>query len=160
MKISPIEEAHWESIMDIQNHAYSEIDPESESVMKSKWILSPKSCVVALNDEAVLGYCLAHSWHESGAPPLYEEIKKVPEWDNLFLHDIAVASHARNMGVASALCNEVIGFAERQGLASLTLVAIQGARPIWSRFGFEVVSDFEVPSNYGNDAVFMKLTLC
>ncbi len=158
MQICPIEEHHWRSIVEIQSEAYVDIEPESEAVLRRKWLLSPQSCAVALGEDGdVLGYCLSHPWHGEGAPSLYEEIEGVPESNNLFLHDIAVASRGQNRGVASALCNEMIGFARSRGFVSLTLIAIQGAHALWSRFGFEGVLGFEPPTSYGKGAVFMKL---
>ena len=59
MSISLISENSWNSILKIQEEAYIDILPEDINVLKSKWISSPNTCAIYLNnDNKILAYLL------------------------------------------------------------------------------------------------------
>ena len=63
MSISLITDSFWADILKIQAEAYVDIEPEDLDVLKSKWLSSPKTCAVYMeNNNAVSAYLLAHPW--------------------------------------------------------------------------------------------------
>ncbi len=160
MKIRPIKENDWKSILEIQQQAYTDIEPESESVLRRKYIISPATCMVAVdNHENILGCCLSHPWAPCTVPPLYKEIENPAATNNLFIHDMAVFPRFRKRGVASNLCNMIINLANSQGFKSISLVAVQNANNFWMKFGFSKNAKIALHQTYGEGAVFMELKL-
>ncbi len=160
MKIRQIEENDWESIIEIQRQAYTDIKPESEPVLKRKYIISPETCVVAVDDhENIIGCCLSHPWNPDNSPPLYKEIEKPVDTNNLYIHDLAVSRKSQRKGVANNLCNMIIARAKSQGFKSITLVAVQNSESFWCKFGFSRNSKIKPSQTYGEGAIFMELEL-
>jgi ribosomal protein S18 acetylase RimI-like enzyme len=127
MPISVISESSWNSILKIQEEAYTEVLPEDIKVLKSKWISSPNTCAVYLNnDNEILAYLLAHPW-ASEIPPKLNENTPITNSQNLYLHDLALAKEARGKGIAKNLVVNLIEGAKSQGFARILLVAVQGS---------------------------------
>ena len=57
--IRPIQEEDWATILALQAEAYYALEPEDQSVLRSKHRLGPTSCLVACRGSEVIGYCLA-----------------------------------------------------------------------------------------------------
>ncbi len=160
MNIRPIEESDWKSIIEIQQQAYTEIKPESETVLRRKHIISPSTCIVAEDKHKnILGCCLAHPWVPYAVPPLYQEIENPAITSNLFIHDMAVFPQFRKTGVASNLCKTIINLAHKQNFKSISLVAVQNADRFWMKFGFIKNANIPLHQTYGKDAIFMELQL-
>ncbi|MEH6450624.1 MAG: GNAT family N-acetyltransferase [Oleispira sp.] len=159
MPISVISENSWNSILKIQEEAYTEVLPEDIKVLKSKWIASPNTCAVYLNnDNEILAYLLAHPW-ASEIPPKLHENTPITNSQNLYLHDLALAKEARGKGIAKNLVVNLIEGAKSQGFARILLVAVQGSDMFWAKFGFLVIPDALICPSYGNDSKLMKLEL-
>lgn len=159
MIIRSIQENDWQAILTIQQKAYTQIEPESESVLRNKFVLSPSSCMVAVDNEQVIGCCLAYPWQAGTVPPLHEEIVNSPDSDNLFIHDMAVFPTCRGKGVASFLCRSLLEVANKSGFATMSLVAVQNAMPFWNKFGFCSNRQIPLQKDYGTGAMFMELNL-
>lgn len=160
MKIRQIREDDWAAIVAIENAAYTDIAPESKDTLRSRVLLSPETCFLAVNDDdAVLGCCFAHRWVSQGAPALHEVVQTLPESKNLYLHDLAVAPEARGLGVASLLCRELLARAGQKRFLSITLVSVQNSADFWKKFGFVEVPDVKPSPSYLENAVFMRLNL-
>lgn len=160
MKIRPIHEDDWHAILAIEQAAYTDIAPESQEALRSRNILAPETCFVAVNEAGeILGSCLAHRWVANGSPTLHEMLSSLPESKNLYLHDLAVAPTARGTGVASALCRELLARAGQHRFVSVTLVSVQNSAGFWKKFGFQEVPSVQASPSYGADAAFMRLNL-
>lgn len=159
MYISSIPEDSWTSILKIQDEAYPELLSEDVNTLKSKWLASPDTCAVYLNDDnKILAYLLAHPW-ASEVPPKLHEKTPVINASTLYLHDLALTSHARGKGIAKRLITNLIVNAQVQGFSKILLVAVQGADKFWATFGFSVISDALLCTSYGDSAKLMKLNL-
>ena len=155
MSISVITENAWTDILKIQEEAYLDIPPEDVDVLKSKWLSSPSTCAVYLeNNEVILGYLLAHPW-PSDIPPKLHEISPVTDSDNLYLHDLALANEARGKGIAKALVDNLIDTAKAQEYKKVLLVAVQNSGGFWEKFGFVHVPDADICPSYGLGAKLM-----
>ncbi len=160
LKIRPIKEKDWKSIVKLQQQAYTKIKPESETVLRKKHIISPSTCMVAEdNHKNIQGCCLAHPWASCTVPPLYQEIEKPAVTNNLFIHDMAVFLQFQKTGVASNLCKTIINLADKQNFKSISLVAVQDAGSFWMRFGFTKNANISLHQTYGEGAMFMELQL-
>jgi len=161
MTVQLISEEHWPGILETEHTAYLDIEPETEEVLKSKWAVTPETCLVSLNDHGrVEAYVLAHAWHEAKPPALFKALNKVPEQtDSLYLHDLAVHKNARGKGLGDLLARKLIRRSKELGFRRITLVAVQGSTAFWQRQGFSEDDSVPVSSSYGDDAVFMQQLL-
>lgn len=157
MKITEIAEDHWRGILEIQDEAYHEVDPEELDVLKSKQSVSPETCFVCVSDQGdTLGYLLAHPWNGSKPPKLYEPMFDTENSDSLYLHDMAVSPHSKGQGIGRSMMAKLIEVAELKGVKRITLVAIQGADSFWSLQGFKAISGANICSSYGDHVVLME----
>ncbi len=155
MGIVLIDESHWDQIFNIQKEAYSDIEPESVSVLKSKWSYGRETCFVYLADGVVVGYLLAHPWDDETPPSLSKNISVKVGTDQLYLHDLAISSKGRGKGIGKLMVNALLNRARSLGVAQIGLVAVQGAERFWSQFGFVERKGSLLCSSYGTDAVYM-----
>lgn len=159
MSISLITDNFWDDILKIQEEAYTEIPPEDVSILKSKWLSSPKTCSVYLShDNTVLAYLLAHPWANEAPPKLHEKCL-ITACLNLYLHDLALADEARGKGIAKKLVENLIDNAKAQGVAKILLVAVQSSSGFWAKFGFLNIPNAVICPSYGDSAKLMALEL-
>lgn len=126
MPIVNIVESAWNRIMEIQEEAYSELFPEEEHVLKSKWLLSPDTCFVFTDDDnKILGYLLSHPWALDTPPKLNEAAYSAGNTSNLYLHDLALSLDARGKGIAGSMVKRLLAQAKQQGFVKVLLVAVQ-----------------------------------
>lgn len=157
MKVQAIKENNWGDILVIQEDAYHEFALEELEVLKSKQFVSPDTCFVCMSELGdVLGYLLSHPWRGFEPPKLSQSLLYVEESESLFLHDMAVKPLAKGRGAGRSMLNELIKIAKKKGVKNITLVAVQGAKRFWSLFGFKEVSNHQVCSSYGENAVLMN----
>ena len=160
LEIRNVLPADWSSIEAIQVAAYTEIEPESPAVLRSKVEHSPETCFVAVSDAGqIAGYCLAHPWPAEGAPPLYTVSLSPVDATNLFVHDLAVSAAFRGRGVAHALWEALHRVCRGKSFETATLVSIQGTSPFWAKMEFAPVPGAAVSPAYGAGAVFMSREL-
>ncbi|KZN37115.1 GNAT family N-acetyltransferase [Pseudoalteromonas luteoviolacea] len=159
MPINSISGSSWNSILKIQEEAYTDILPEEINELKSKWIASPNTCAVYLNnDNKIVAYLLSHPWG-SELPPKLNEKAQITDSPNLYLHDLAIAQQARGKGIAKKLVTNVIAKAKSQGFTKIMLVAVQGSDTFWAKFGFTITPNALVCPSYGNNSKLMTLEL-
>lgn len=159
MYISLISENSWDCILKIQEEAYTDILPEDVGVLKSKWISSPNTCAVFLNnDNKVLAYLLAHPW-DGEVPPKLHEKTEIKNSSKLYLHDLALAKEARGKGIAKQLVTYLIDKAKSQGFAKIFLVAVQGSDMFWAKLGFIDIPNALICPSYGECSKLMTLPL-
>ena len=116
--------------------------PERPEVFAEKVTLFPAGCFVFCQGSSVFGYGLAHPWMLLNIPPLGQFLQELPPAANcLFIHDVVVMPEARGRNAALSLVRLYRDVATRHHLRHLALVAVYGTQTLWSRFGFEAVSD-------------------
>jgi ribosomal protein S18 acetylase RimI-like enzyme len=158
MSINLITENSWAGILNIQEEAYVEIQPEDVNVLKSKWRSSPKTCAVYKQGNNILAYLLAHPWPNEIPPKLYEECPIAISL-NLYLHDLALARESRGKGIANKLVKNLIDIARTQEFNKILLVAVQNSGGFWSKFGFLNIPNAVICPSYGHNAKLMVLKL-
>lgn len=170
MAIGEILDTSWREIFSVQKQSYREDLLEEVDVLKGRWRVSPDTCFVFKGrDNSVLGYILAYPWKLNNPPKLsdnltelFSETKNVSDpfvANTLYLHDLAVSTDARGLGVGKQLINKILKVAKLQNFKRIMLVAVDGADSFWFNFGFrEVERDFSCPT-YGDDAKLMTLQL-
>jgi GNAT superfamily N-acetyltransferase len=158
--VSHIRPEDWPYILRIQSEAYSAIEPESPSVMQSKWLCSPRTCLVFRDgQQKPLAYLLSHPWSQEKPPSLGQEIPRDLTSDQLYLHDLAVSSAARGTGAASRLVQHLLDLARSENYRQVRLISIQASLPFWQKQGFVPDTSVAVCKTYGTDASYMVLNL-
>lgn len=155
MIIRAIQDNDWQAILAIQDECYPTIEPESLAVLKSKAELSPQSCFVIVDNNTVLGYCLAHPWLLGRPPALAQQLTPPTNADTLYLHDIALSSASRGKGAGEQVFSQLLTQAKRMQFTSLSLVAVQGASSYWQRLGFKSRIIDKSLDSYTHDACYM-----
>ncbi|MDQ2079170.1 GNAT family N-acetyltransferase [Xanthobacteraceae bacterium Astr-EGSB] len=142
------------SIADMVHTAH----PERPAVFAERLRLHPAGCfVLAGAGGAVEGYALSHPW--DGPPPaldtLLETLPAVPS--TFYIHDIALLPAARGRHAAADIMARLAEHARREGLPSLSLIAVGGTAVVWARLGFCPHEDTHAAklASYGAGAVQM-----
>lgn len=157
-------EADIAAVLEIQAVCYTEITPESDASLHAKLNASPSTCFVASIEGGVAGYLIALPWECSNPPALDAATCRLPPSpDCLYLHDLAVAPHARRSGAARALVEACLTRMRALSLGRASLVAVQNSMPYWERYGFQAVPP-SAPlqaklATYGTGVAYMVLTV-
>ena len=159
IKIRTIRPLDWPAIMTIQSEFYHQLEPEPLEVMSNKAQLAPACCWVAERQGRVLGYLLCHPWRAHQPPPLSVPMKALAGHDEFYLHDLAVSSKARGLGVGQRLLARALAFASHAGYRHAGLVAVQDAPAFWRKQGFVPARTPKSLEEYGEGAVYMRLPL-
>ena len=153
---------HMADVLRIQDHCYTEIEPESLESLQAKILASPETCLIVESSEGAVGYLIAVPIIYPHLPTLNAPTFELSaDTDTLYIHDLAVDSAGRGKGVAQTLVRASIDAAKRSGLSCACLVAIQNSQKFWEQFGFETVaepSDGLIPklASYGAGAKLMR----
>ena len=162
IQLTPLTKNHLADVLRIQEHCYTDIEPESAESLQAKIVAAPGTCLIAESSEGAMGYLIA-------VPIIYPHLPALnsPTFtlsavaDTLYIHDLALANAARGNGTAQAMVRAVITAAKLGGLSRACLVAIQNSRRFWEQFGFKAVATpgSEIASklaSYGGSARFMQ----
>nr|WP_314072680.1 GNAT family N-acetyltransferase [uncultured Roseococcus sp.] len=113
--------------------------PEDPAVFTERMQLYPDGMHLLERDGRACGYLVSHPWHAGTAPALNALLQRVPpEADTFYLHDLALLPAARGLGAARLIVEAMAEHAHSRGLASMSLVAVNGSVPFWERLGFAV----------------------
>lgn len=133
--------------------------PERPEVFAERLALFAEGCHVLAHGDRVLGYIVSHPWFAGSPVPLDTLVERLPAREQTrYLHDIALMPEARGAGLAVRGVSRVIRDAYRAGVATASLVAVNGSGAFWARQGFVPVEDPAVRRKlapYGDDAAFM-----
>jgi predicted N-acetyltransferase YhbS len=99
---------------------------------------------------------LAHAWNSELPPKLFQSLTPDVKGDILFLHDLAVSSRVKGMGVGSILVNQLLAIARTEQYAKIILVSVQNSITFWSKSGFSVVAGKAISHTYGDDSRLME----
>ena len=140
-------------VLDLASRLYPE-HPETRAAFGAKLAAAPEACFVAMRGAEKVGYCVA-LWTQSGRPPKLDDAGYVACRPlSLHLHDVAIDARARGQGLVGAALARLSSVAKD---AKLSLIAVNGTRVLWERYGFAVAAiDETVRATYGNDAVYME----
>jgi hypothetical protein len=116
--------------------------PERPEVLAEKFRLFPAGCFTLASQRAVHGYCFSHPWLVSSPPSLDAFLGALPKRpDGYFIHDLTLDISARRRSLAAKLVPDLVSAARAAGLPHMTLVAVNGSAPFWSRMGFRRTAD-------------------
>ncbi|MGV3651136.1 MAG: GNAT family N-acetyltransferase, partial [Devosia sp.] len=86
------------------------------------------------------GYVFSHPYRRSAVPALNAPLGDLPETaDCWYIHDLALLPQARGSGAAGRCVADLVALAQAEGMARISLGAVNGSIPFWSRQGFGVV---------------------
>ncbi|PPC77183.1 GNAT family N-acetyltransferase [Pokkaliibacter plantistimulans] len=150
-----------QQVIRVQADCYQNVEPEDLVVLENKRSQSPGTCWVAEVDGSVVAYLICHPWDKHGVPALNAalDIASKPQ-DVFYLHDLAVSVRGRGRGIADTLVNKALQKARSDAFQYARLVAVQGARSFWQRYGFATEPQSaqvlqEKRDQYGDDAFVM-----
>ncbi|MFD1199651.1 GNAT family N-acetyltransferase [Brucella gallinifaecis] len=132
---------------------------EDEAVFRDRFKIYPAGCFVLANGHEILGYGISHPWQLDSVPALNFVLGELPkDVGTYYIHDIALLPEARSGGQASRVVELMGAQAERDGFATMALVAVNGSRGFWEKKGFvtrEVSELAEKLKGYSDEALYM-----
>jgi GNAT superfamily N-acetyltransferase len=156
MIIRTITESDWPEILLIQSSVYPDITPETETVLRSKIALGPETCLtIADNNHHVVGYCLAHPWHDKPAC-LHTVYSQPSTTELLYIHDIAIAPTHSGQQLGRHILSYLQRWAKDQGYCALSLVSLGQAVSYWLQQGFKPLNHSIDEQQYGDGACYMQ----
>lgn len=120
----------------IQSQVYPAFLVESAASFSSRLDATMPYCFSATVEGQLVGYILAHGWHHHAPPPLGTPLDEIASADILFIHDLAVGTSGRGLGVGRRLVDRAFDLAVSDGLRSAELIAVGGAAGFWQAMGF------------------------
>jgi ribosomal protein S18 acetylase RimI-like enzyme len=157
--IDRLDDGDLPAALAIQSRAYPPALVESEAVFRNRLELESSFCLAARQGAALVGYLIAYGWRSNSPPALGTVIMSVAECEVLFIHDLAVASMGRRLGIGRMLVEHAFSLAGIAGITASQLVAVDGAAPFWRKLGFRdtaaAASVGEKLASYGVDARWM-----
>lgn len=156
--------AHWRPLRVADIPAVSAIAkqvhpdfPEDDAVFADRQAVAPDFCFLLEIGAAPAGYVLAHPYRLGSLPALNTVLGRLPEpCDTLYIHDLALLPAARGSGAARQIVQILARNAAPFG--PLSLAAVNGSVPFWTRMGFSVTDDprlAEKLASYASDARYM-----
>ncbi len=138
--------------------------PERPEVLAEKHSLFGRGCFALVHGETVRGYCFSHPWRKGAPPSLDTFLTALPhDADRYFIHDLTLDASLRKRNHAAALIPDLVRAAQDARLPRITLVAVNGSAPFWSRSGFQRTADESIQAasraKYGAGAVHMERVL-
>tara|TARA_B100000678_G_scaffold233600_1_gene202663 strand:- start:169 stop:777 length:609 start_codon:yes stop_codon:yes gene_type:complete len=158
--ITPMEPGDIAEALAIQAQAYPASLQESAAVFAARLALSPSFCFTARRAGAMVGYLIAHGWERANPPAIGTLTGPAGASDVLYIHDLAIAPHARGLRLGERLVARAFDAARASGLGEAELVAVEGAHSFWHRLGFCEGHSPAIAAklaSYGADARWMWL---
>ena len=159
ISIEALRQQDLPAALNIQTEAYPPALIEEEAAFRSRINLAASYCLAARREDELLGYLLAHGWKRRSPPALGPLLAADVPSEVLFIHDLAVSSSSRGLGVGQKLITRAFALAAEDGLHSAELVAVEGAAGYWRQFGFVDAADsdelLEKLGMYGHGARWM-----
>ncbi|MFE7574201.1 GNAT family N-acetyltransferase [Streptomyces sp. NPDC057521] len=159
-RIRPIEADDWDTITELESHAYAERGlSEDRGVLQSRASASPATSFVLDAGERVGGYLLALSYPRFRFPDPDVQESEVFSSSNLHLHDLVIGSESRNRGWATRMVRHLTDAARALRYERISLIAVSGTAGFWSRHGYRPHPEVALPDGYGPDALYMSRAL-
>lgn len=138
--VRPLEPRDLSAALAIQAQSYPPFLCEGPEAFASRVALPASYCLAAEEDEALIGYLLAHGWTKEAPPPVGAVLQPAARNEVLFIHDLSVSARGRGRGVGRALVERALQRARDDGLLEAELIAVGGAAPYWRSLGFAEAS--------------------
>jgi ribosomal protein S18 acetylase RimI-like enzyme len=145
----------------VQCEAYLEQFHEDVSVFGNKLQRFPTGCWVCVINGEIVGYMFSHAANLAAPPGLNAKLGETKQPDDCyFIHDVAVRTSHRGLGIARALLEQGLRIAEHEGHDVVALIAVQRSERFWERFGFRAldgprVAVDHIRKDYGESARYM-----
>ena len=111
--------------------------PEDTAIFAERLHLAPEGCLCLVLDGQLGGYLISHPWRGLLSPPLNTLLGALPTpAERWYIHDLALAPHARGQGYAQMAIARAEEAARTKGLSALTLTSTCHALQFWTRQGF------------------------
>ncbi|MGO4715501.1 GNAT family N-acetyltransferase [Bradyrhizobium sp. 2TAF24] len=118
--------------------------PENDAVFAERLRLYPAGCLVLAAGPELVAYVVSHPWHHLQPPALNSLLGALPAMSSTYyIHDVALLPQARGSGAGAAVVARLVAQARAEGLANLSLVAVNGSQVFWHRQGF---AEVEMPA--------------
>ncbi|MFG2792589.1 GNAT family N-acetyltransferase [Streptomyces sp. NPDC048419] len=157
--VRPVREGDWAHIAALEADAYASCSlSEGQAALESKGRASPGTCFVLDLDGRIAGYLLALPYPRFRYPDLAQTDEPVRRARNLHLHDMVVAEDQRGRGWGGRLLGRLTATA-RPAYEHISLIAVGGMAPFWAARGYRAHPEIRLPRSYGDDAVYMSLTV-
>jgi len=160
----PMTQGDLSAVYDLSTRIHPNF-PERAEVLAEKFRLFPRGCsVLDASGVPIHGYCFSHPWHAGSPPALDAMLHALPDRpDVYFIHDLTVDASLRRRNLASVLVMQLIEIAEGIPVGLMTLVAVGGSEPFWTRTGFREAADEALQAaaraKYGAGAIAMERDL-
>jgi ribosomal protein S18 acetylase RimI-like enzyme len=139
IQIRLIRAADLAAVMALQDSCYSNNLYEPPELLVRRLAAAPESCWLAESPAGeLLAYLFCYPSLAGKVTPLGSPFQVASKPELLYLHDMAVSTKARGLGLASRLLQQAEDFACQYSLSRLALVAVQGSVGYWQRQGFIV----------------------
>ncbi|MFE7174062.1 GNAT family N-acetyltransferase [Streptomyces sp. NPDC057616] len=158
-RVRPVREGDWPQLAALEADAYATCGlSEGQAALESKGRASPGTCFVLDLDGRIAGYLLALPYPRFLYPDLAQTDEPVHRARNLHLHDMVVAEDQRGRGWSDRLLTRLTD-AANPAYDHVSLIAVGGMAPFWAARGYRAHPEIRLPQSYGEDAVYMSLTL-
>jgi len=159
--VRPLTTSDLPAVERIQRAAYPHYPCERIEVFADKLARYPSGCWAYESVGTVGGYLFSHPTLLVD-PPQFDALLDdlPPEPDAYFIHDKSVVPELRGRGAGRQLLEAAFAHAAELHLTTIALVAVQGSRSYWERFGFASVVEADpmlatVRRTYGPQAQYM-----
>jgi len=151
-------------VVRIQAEAYVDEILEEEAVIRARFTAVPECAWVVEFNQRVSGYLVAYQTPLGKLTPWGGDFIHDYHASNLYLHDLAMSSTVRGMGLGPQLVDYALAEAKRRQLNSVALISVQGSQGFWQKLGFSIlsISDREQHENlmsYTGPAIYMARTI-
>lgn len=158
-RIRAVREGDWPRIAALEAEAYASCSlSEGQAALEAKGRASPGTCFVLELDGRVAGYLLALPYPRFSYPDLAQADEPVRRARNLHLHDMVVAGDQRGRGWGGRLLGRLTA-AARPAYDHISLIAVGGMASFWAARGYRAHPEVPLPQSYGDDAVYMSVTV-
>ncbi|MFS2325217.1 GNAT family N-acetyltransferase [Brucella sp. H1_1004] len=132
---------------------------EDEAVFRDRFNIYPAGCFVLAKGSEIVGYGISHPWKLDSVPALNSVLGELPkDISTYYIHDIALLPEVRSGGQASRVVELMGAQAERDGFATMALVAVNGSHGFWEKKGFvtrDVPALEDKLKGYSDEALYM-----
>lgn len=138
--------------------------PEDADVFAERLRLYAAGCLVFSTNDGVAGYVVSHPWRANDPPALNSRLGELPSQPGTYyIHDIALLPELHGSGAAALAVALLLARADREKLATASLVAVNDSAGFWERHGFRKITAGKVVDatlmrklrGYGGAAAFM-----
>ncbi|MFE2107068.1 GNAT family N-acetyltransferase [Kitasatospora sp. NPDC059463] len=159
--VRPLAEADWAEIVPLEARAYAASGlSEGGGTLRSRHRAAPDWCFAVEHEGAFGGYLLALPYPLGHCPDLARaESPAARTSGNLHAHDLVVTERLRGRGLAPRLLTFLADTARARGYATVSLVAVRGSEVLWAPLGYRPDPGVELPASYGEQAVYMAMSL-